>query len=114
MYDESAVFIVRETLIVALMIMSPILLAGVAIGLVVSLVQSVTSIQDQTLTFVPKIAVMIVVAAILLPWIVLRLVEFAAKMVVAPALRKDVKKRCRGAAASSAYQPGSRGLAPCT
>tara|TARA_Y100001933_G_scaffold68905_2_gene69941 strand:- start:884 stop:1138 length:255 start_codon:yes stop_codon:yes gene_type:complete len=80
MYDESAVFIVRETLIVALMIMSPILLAGVAIGLVVSLVQSVTSIQDQTLTFVPKIAVMIVVAAILLPWIVLRLVEFAAKM----------------------------------
>jgi flagellar biosynthetic protein FliQ len=40
----------------------------------------VTSIQDQTLTFVPKIAVMMVVAAVLLPWIVLRLVEFAAKM----------------------------------
>jgi flagellar biosynthetic protein FliQ len=80
MYDESAVYVVRETLIVALMIMSPILLAGVVIGLLISLVQSVTSIQDQTLTFVPKIAVMMVVAAVLLPWIVLRLVEFAAKM----------------------------------
>jgi flagellar biosynthesis protein FliQ len=79
MYDESAVYIVRETLLMALMISAPILLAGVVIGLLISLVQSVTSIQDQTLTFVPKIAVMIVVAAVLLPWIV-QLVEFAARM----------------------------------
>ena len=80
MYDESAVDVVRETLMVALMISAPILLAGVVVGLVISLVQSVTSIQDQTLTFVPKIAVMVVVAAMLLPWIVLQLVEFAAVM----------------------------------
>lgn len=80
MYDESAVYIVRETLLVALMISAPILLAGVVVGLLVSLVQSVTSIQDQTLTFVPKIAVMVVVAAVLLPWIVFQLVEFAAMM----------------------------------
>ena len=80
MYDESAVYIVRETLIIALMISAPILLAGVVVGLLVSLVQSVTSIQDQTLTFVPKIAVMVIVAAVLLPWIVLKLVEFAAVM----------------------------------
>lgn len=80
MYDESAVYVVRETLMVALMISAPILLAGVVVGLVISLVQSVTSIQDQTLTFVPKIAVMVVVAAMLLPWIVLQLVEFAAVM----------------------------------
>jgi flagellar biosynthetic protein FliQ len=80
MYDESAVYIVRETLIMALMISAPILLAGVIVGLLVSLVQSVTSIQDQTLTFVPKIAVMVIVAAVLLPWIVLKLVEFAAVM----------------------------------
>jgi flagellar biosynthetic protein FliQ len=80
MYDESAVYIVRETLLVALMISAPILLAGVVIGLLISLIQSVTSIQDQTLTFVPKITVMIIVAAVLLPWIALRLVEFAAQM----------------------------------
>lgn len=80
MYDESAVYIVRETLMIALMISAPILLAGVIIGLLISLVQSVTSIQDQTLTFVPKITVMVLVAAVLLPWITLKLVEFAASM----------------------------------
>lgn len=79
-YDESAVFLVRETLLAALKIAAPVLLAGVVIGLLVSLVQSVTSIQDQTLTFVPKIATMILVAAFLLPWIALRLAEFAAEL----------------------------------
>lgn len=79
-YDESAVFLVRETLLAALKIAAPVLLAGVLIGLLVSLVQSVTSIQDQTLSFVPKIAAMILVAAFLLPWIALRLAEFAAEL----------------------------------
>jgi flagellar biosynthetic protein FliQ len=79
-YDESAVYIVRETLLITLIVSAPILIAGVVIGLVISLVQSVTSIQDQTLTFVPKIVAMVLVAVILLPWIVLRLVEFAAEM----------------------------------
>ena len=79
-YDESAVYLVRESLLAALKIAAPVLLAGVAIGLLVSLIQSVTSIQDQTLTFVPKIATMIVVAALLLPWIALRLVEYAAQL----------------------------------
>lgn len=79
-YDESAVYIVRETLLVALMISAPILLAGVVVGLLVSLVQSVTSVQDQTLTFVPKIAAMIIIAAVLLPWIVMQLVEYASQM----------------------------------
>ncbi|MEZ6243785.1 MAG: flagellar biosynthetic protein FliQ [Phycisphaerales bacterium] len=71
---------VQETLIVVLKIAAPILLAGVVIGLVISLIQSVTSIQDQTLTFVPKIGVMIVVAVLLLPWITMRLIEFATEM----------------------------------
>jgi flagellar biosynthetic protein FliQ len=81
-YDESAVFLVRETLLAALKIAAPVLMAGVAVGLLVSLVQSVTSIQDQTLTFVPKITAMILVAAFLLPWIALRLAEFAAELFV--------------------------------
>ncbi len=76
-YDETAVFLVRDTLFAALKIAAPVLLAGVVVGLLVSLFQSVTSIQDQTLTFVPKITVMIVVAALLLPWIALKLSEYA-------------------------------------
>lgn len=77
-YDESSVFLVRETLLTVLKIAAPILLAGMAVGLLISLIQSVTSIQDQTLTFVPKITIMILVAALLLPWVTIQLVEFAA------------------------------------
>lgn len=79
-YDETMVYIVRDTLLIVLKIAAPILLAGVTIGLIISLLQSVTSIQDQTLTFVPKISIMIIVAAILIPWIILRLAEYAREM----------------------------------
>ena len=79
-YDESTVLLVREMLLMSLLIVAPILAAGVVVGLVISIIQSVTSIQDQTLTFVPKIAAMTLVAAALMPWIVTRLVEFAAEM----------------------------------
>jgi flagellar biosynthesis protein FliQ len=78
--DESALLLVRETLIVALKIAVPILGAGVLVGLVVSIFQSVTSIQDQTLTFVPKIIVMVVAAGMMLPWIVQRLLDFTSEM----------------------------------
>ncbi|RMH13439.1 MAG: flagellar biosynthetic protein FliQ [Planctomycetota bacterium] len=76
-YDETSVYLVRETLLTVLKIAAPILLAGMTIGLLISLIQSVTSIQDQTLTFVPKISIMILVAAFLLPWVAGQLVEFA-------------------------------------
>jgi flagellar biosynthetic protein FliQ len=77
-YDESTLDLVRAALVITLKVSAPILLAGVLIGLVISVVQAVTQIQEQTLTLVPKIFVMIVVALVLLPWIVMRLVEFAA------------------------------------
>ena len=75
-YDETAIDLAREMLIIALKIAAPILAAGVLVGLVVSVFQSITSIQDQTVTFVPKIVVMIVVAILLLPWIAARLIEY--------------------------------------
>jgi len=76
-YDEAMVALVRDTLLTVLKISAPILGAGMLVGLVISLIQSVTSIQDQTLTFVPKIVAMVLVTAVLLPWITLKLVEFA-------------------------------------
>ncbi len=79
-YDDTAVHMAREMLIITLKIAAPILAAGVLIGLIVSIVQAVTSIQDQTITFVPKIVVMVLVAALLLPWITTRLVEYAASL----------------------------------
>ena len=80
LYDESILELVRDALIITLKIAAPILLAGVVIGLVISVVQAVTAIQDQALAFVPKIAAMLLVAGLLLPWIAQRLVEFASVM----------------------------------
>lgn len=79
-YDESAIELVRVALIITLKIAAPIIMAGVVVGLFVSIFQSVTSIQDQTLAFVPKIVTMVLVAAALIPWIAHRLVEYAADL----------------------------------
>jgi flagellar biosynthetic protein FliQ len=79
-YDEASVELVRNALLITLKIAAPILLAGIVVGLVISLLQSVTSIQDQTLAFVPKIVVMVVAAAVLIPWIAVRVVEYAATL----------------------------------
>jgi flagellar biosynthetic protein FliQ len=78
--DAELVDTVRDALIVTMKIALPILAAGVIVGLFISIVQSITSIQEQTLTFVPKILVMLIVAVMLIPWIVQRLMEFAAHM----------------------------------
>ena len=79
-FDDATVAMVRDTLVLVLVISLPILIAGMVVGLVISLVQSITSIQDQALTFVPKIVVMVSVAALLIPWITFRLAEYAAEM----------------------------------
>lgn len=80
MIDESMLELVRQSLVITLKIAAPMLFAGIVIGLVISLVQAVTSIQDQTLSLVPKIVVMVLVAAVLLPWILGRLAEYAVEI----------------------------------
>lgn len=77
---EEAVEVVRMALFQALLIALPILGAGLIVGLFISLFQAVTQIQEQTLTFVPKIAVMIIVAIFLLSWISMRMADFATEM----------------------------------
>jgi len=72
--------LLQATLLLMLKIAAPILAAGVAIGLLISVFQSVTSIQDQTLSFVPKITIMVLVAVILTPWIVSFIMSFAMEM----------------------------------
>jgi flagellar biosynthetic protein FliQ len=72
--------LIRDTLVLALQISAPMLLIGMAVGIIISLFQAVTQIQEQTLTFVPKIASMIVAAILLMPWIAQRLLEYAEKI----------------------------------
>ncbi len=77
---QDPVDVARLALIQALIIAVPILGAGLVVGLLISLFQAVTQIQEQTLTFVPKIIVMILVAVVLLSWISIRMANFAVEM----------------------------------
>lgn len=77
---DQATDLVRNTLIVALLIASPLLLIGLVVGVIVSILQALTQIQEQTLVFVPKILVMGIIAIMLMPWIGMRIMEFTRTM----------------------------------
>ncbi len=72
----TAVDLCRSTLLAAVVIAAPMLLVGMAAGLLVGLMQALTQIQDQTVAFVPKILAMAAVMIACLPWLVVRMVEF--------------------------------------
>jgi len=78
--ESESLELVRMALMEALLISLPILGAGLVVGLIVSIFQSLTQIQEQSLTFVPKIVVMIIVALLLLGWIAMRLHDFCTVM----------------------------------
>jgi flagellar biosynthetic protein FliQ len=77
---DQATELIRHTLLLALIVSAPMLLIGLGVGIVVSLLQAITQIQEQTLTFVPKIAAMVGAAILLMPWIGHRLLEYSAAM----------------------------------
>lgn len=60
--------VIQDILILTLQLSAPILVVAVAVGLVISIFQSVTQIQEQTLTFVPKIIACVLVLILTLPW----------------------------------------------
>jgi flagellar biosynthetic protein FliQ len=79
---DHATELIRHTLIMALIVSAPMLIIGLVVGVVVSLLQAVTQIQEQTLTFIPKIAAMFAAAILLLPWIGHRLIEYTSSMIL--------------------------------
>ncbi len=70
----------RNALWMAMMSSAPILVLGLLVGLAIALFQAVTQLQEQTLTFVPKIAAMMVAAAVFIPWIAENLLEYTKRM----------------------------------
>lgn len=68
MTTDFVVFIAHRTLITAVTILLPILGSALVVGVTVGLFQAVTSIQEITLTFIPKIAVVGLVILFLIPW----------------------------------------------
>lgn len=80
MSESEAVDLGRQCLMVTLAISAPVLLIGMVVGLVISVLQAVTQVQEQTLSFVPKIIAMFLAIAFLLPWIAGQLIAFSYEM----------------------------------
>ena len=69
--DESLFLTIFQKAIMLIMVLSaPILLSAIVVGLTISIIQSVTQIQEQTLTFVPKIFAALLVLVVAAPWMI--------------------------------------------
>ena len=68
MNQEIIITLLQKAFVLVLEVSVPLLLTGMVLGLLVSVFQTVTQIQESTLTFVPKIIGSVVVLVILLPW----------------------------------------------
>lgn len=70
----------KEALKTALLVAGPALLVSLVVGLAISIFQVVTSLQDQTIAFVPRIVAVMVVVALAFPWMAQVLVSFTSHM----------------------------------
>lgn len=78
---ETAIDLFKTTILFALYIVSPFLGTLLVVSLVSSILQSVTSMQENTLTFAPKLVIMAVVGIMLAPWLIRSLSEFTLSMI---------------------------------
>ena len=76
MGPDQAVQLLRSLLVEAMLLSAPLLLAAAAISLTVSLLQTLTSVQEQTLTAVPRLIVVFIVTMVTMPWMIHRLTSY--------------------------------------
>lgn len=81
MNDADVIEIGRELLYLSVLLAAPAVGVSLLIGLCVSILQTLTSIQEQTLTFAPRIIAVAITLALTLPWTLSQLVEFATAMI---------------------------------
>jgi flagellar biosynthesis protein FliQ len=81
MNPEFAIELLKTMIYQSLTIAAPFLITAMVVGLAISLFQAVTSIHEQTLTFVPKALGIVGVLLIMLPWIVRTMVEFTTAVI---------------------------------
>lgn len=81
MDPDFAVNVARQAMLIAFLIAAPMLGFGLFVGLIVSVFQAVTQINEMTLTFIPKIIAVALAFAIFLPWIMRLLVDFTIQLI---------------------------------
>jgi flagellar biosynthetic protein FliQ len=80
MNHQLVVDLARNAISMALTLAAPMLIAALAVGLTVSIVQAVTQIQEQTLAFVPKLIAVATVFLLVLPWVLQTLVKYTTEL----------------------------------
>ena len=70
----------RNAVFIALLLAGPLLLVALSVGLVISIVQAVTQIQEQTLSFVPKLIAVAAAFLVALPWMLQMLVKYTTEL----------------------------------
>lgn len=81
MTPDYTVELLRKLLSQAVVVAAPFLMTALLVGLLVSLFQTITSIQEQTLTFVPKALAVVALLFIILPWLLRALMDFTVGMI---------------------------------
>ena len=76
---DQSIDLVKGLMMLCLKVSLPFLLSAMIIGLLVSFFQAITSLQEQTLTFVPKALVVVVVVFILFPWLINTMMDYTAE-----------------------------------
>lgn len=80
MNQDFAVQVIYQGVITVLMVSLPTVGVGLLVGFTISLFQAVTQIQEQTLTFVPKVIAVFLMLAFTSPWIISMVVDFTATL----------------------------------
>lgn len=81
MTPDTVVAVVRQALEVAMLAAGPLLLASLLTGLLVSIFQAATQINEMTLTFIPKLLIMFVVLVVTGPWTLQLLVDYVTRLI---------------------------------
>ena len=87
MEGERALALMADMLVTAALVSAPVLIVTLVVGLIISVLQVVTSIQESTLTFVPKLGAAAVVLLIFGPWMLATLAEFATRTITGVVVR---------------------------
>jgi len=80
MSQEMILKLAKDTLQITLMISGPMLVVALVVGILVSIAQVVTSIQDMTLSFVPRVIAVFLTFLIVFPWVMSTLLAFTAQL----------------------------------
>lgn len=76
MDSQLVVDLVRDAMIVSLLVAAPMLVAGLLVGLAVGLLQALTQVQEQTVSFLPKLLVTVLAFLVALPWTLTKLIDY--------------------------------------